>query len=202
VADAINPPNLAFTIGLVGVVVAFRRRRWDLTALLVVSVFGVAVVDRWMAIPLAVLAGLAVDSALEEPRRLGSAALFAVGAVTALTGVLLADSRATLTAEERELMAWAEQETAPNATFAVIGYPVDRGFVEWFPALSERENVTTWQGSEWHPAGDRRERATEMGECRAAICLPQVDYYVVRGACCPGVTNELVEVRAGVFRSD
>ena len=62
----INPPNLAFTIGAVGIVVAASRRRWDLLAWLAVTALGAAVVDRWAVIPLAVLAGLAVDAALDE----------------------------------------------------------------------------------------------------------------------------------------
>ena len=78
IAETINPPNLAFTIGAVGLVVAIVRRRWDLVAWLAVTAFGAAVVDRWVAIPLAVLAGFAVDAALEHPRRLASVALFAV----------------------------------------------------------------------------------------------------------------------------
>ena len=198
VADALNPPNLAFTIGLVGVVIAARRRRWDLLAWLAVSVFGLAVVDRWMAIPLAVLAGLAVDAALEEPARLPSVALLAVAVVTAVTGVALARPNETLTAEQRELMAWAAAETPPGTTFAVIGYPPDRGMVEWFPALSGRENLTAWQGSEWLPTGDRRVEAT-LANCRDPSCLPDADYYVLRPGCCPEIEGALIEQRPGVF---
>ena len=66
-AETINPPNLAFVFGFVGAAIALQRRRWDLVAWLVVSAFGAAVVDRWAVIPLAVMAGLAVDAALVEP---------------------------------------------------------------------------------------------------------------------------------------
>jgi hypothetical protein len=199
VADAVNPPNLAFTVGLVGVVVAAQRRRWDLIAWLAVSVLGVAVVDRWMAVPLAILAGLAVDAALEEPRRLASVALLAIAAVTAVTGVALALPNETLTAEEREIMAWAGAETPPGTSFAVIGYAADRGMVEWFPALSGRENVTAWQGSEWLPTGDRRTEATAWARCRDPECLPEVDYYVLRPGCCPEIEGVLLNHRPGVF---
>ena len=135
VAGALNPPNLAFSIGLVGAVLAAWRRRWDLIAWLVVSVFGFAVVDRWMVIPLAVLAGYAVDVALEQPRRLGAVALLAVATATAVTGVALAPPGETLTASQRETMAWARAESPREATFAVVGYPADRGMVEWFPGV-------------------------------------------------------------------
>ena len=77
--------------------------------------FGVAVVDRWLVIPFAVLAGLAVDAALEQPRRLPSVALLAVAGITAVTGVLLAPPNESLTADERETMAWASSETPPES---------------------------------------------------------------------------------------
>ena len=198
VAVAINPPNLAFTIGLIGVVVATNRRRWDLLAWLAVSVFGLAVVDRWMVIPLAVLAGLAVDAVLQHPRRLGSVALLAGATATALTGVLFAPSGETLTADQREVMAWANAESPPEATFAVIGYPADRGVVEWFPALADRVNLTTWQGTEWLPSGSRRAVATAWAECAVASCLPTADFYVVREGCCPDLTAAMSDVREGV----
>lgn len=200
VAETVNPPNLAFTIGAVGLVVAIVRRRWDLVAWLAVTALGAAVVDRWVAIPLAVLAGLALDAALEHPRRLASVALFAVVAVTAVTGLLFADPPESMSSEERELTEWASAGTPPEATFAVIGYPVDRGFIEWFPALSGRENVTTWQGSEWVAGGEgRRQFATDAADCMTPACLPDVDYYVVRPGCCPGISAGLRRVRSDVY---
>ncbi len=199
-AQTINPPNLAFTIGAIGIAVAVRRGRWDLIAWLVVSAFGAAVVDRWIAIPLAVLTGLAVETALAHPSRLRSVALLSVAAATAIAGVVLADPPETLPSEERAIMAWAASQAPPDATFAVIGYPADRGVVEWFPALSGRENVTTWQGSEWVPgAGDRRSEATAAAQCRTLECLPEADYYVLRPGCCSEIASRLSPIRPGVF---
>ena len=201
-AGALNPPNLAFTIGAVGIVVAAYRRRWDLLAWLAVSALGVAVVDRWVVIPLAVLAGLAVDAALTRPSQLRSGALLAVAVIVAITGVVLARPAEMLTSEERAVMAWAASETPSDATFAVIGYPADRGMVDWFPALSQRENVTTWQGSEWVPSGYRRNEATEASRCRTLECLPEADYYVLRPGCCPDIAAELRSVRPSVFERE
>ena len=202
-AETINPPNMAFTIGAAGLVMAAVRHRWDLLVWFVVTAFGAAVVDRWVAIPLAVLAGLAVDAALVHPRRLSSVALLAVAAVTTVSGVVLADPAETLTAEQRDILAWAESETPPDASFAVIGYPVDRGFVEWFPALSGRVNVTTWQGSEWVPgAADQRETASTAGACDRVMCLPGADFYVLRPGCCPALVDELVPVRDGIYKAN
>jgi hypothetical protein len=200
VASALNPPNLAFTIGLVGVFFAARQRRWDLLAWLAVSFLGVAVVDRWMVLPLAVLAGLAVDAALEEPRRLASVALLAVAGVTVVTGVLLVEPNETLTAEERATLDWVRAETPADSTFAVIGYPVDRGFVEWFPAITGRENVTSWQGSEWVPGGaNGRTNAQDLAACEESDCLPPVDYLVLRRGCCEAIRSELLVEREGVY---
>lgn len=198
-AGALNPPNLAFTVGAIGTVVAAYRRRWELLAWLAVSALGVAVVDRWVVIPLAILAGLAVDAALTRPAQLRSAALLAVAVVVAITGVVLARPAETLTSEERAVMAWAASETPADATFAVIGYPADRGMVDWFPALSQRENVTTWQGSEWVPSGYRRKEATEAARCRTLECLPDADYYVLRPGCCAEIAAELILIRPRVF---
>lgn len=199
-AESINPPNLAFVLGFVGAAIALRRRRWDLLAWLVVSAFGAAVVDRWVAIPLAVLAGLALDSVLAEPARLRSVAMVAVAAITAVTGVVLSGGPETVTAEQREIMEWAAMETPEDATFAVIGYATDRGMVEWFPALARRENVTTWQGSEWVRGADvRRPAAAAASACLTITCLPIADYYVLRPDCCGQLRSELRPVTSDVF---
>jgi hypothetical protein len=198
VAGSLNPPNLAFTIGLVGAVLAVRRRRWDLIAWLVVSVFGFAVVDRWTVIPLSVLAGYTVDAALEQPRRLGAVALLAVAATTTVSGMILAPRNETLTAEQREIMAWAKVESPRGATFAVVGYPADRAMVEWFPALADRINLTAWQGTEWLASGSRRTAATAWAECKVASCLPTADFYVISEGCCPGLNGVMRDVRDGV----
>jgi hypothetical protein len=198
-AETLNPPNLAFTVGFVGVFVAAHRRRWDLLAWLAVTALGVAVLDRWVVIPLAVLAGIAVDAALARPSQLRSAALLATAVATTITGVVLAHPAEMLTSEERGVMAWAASETPADATFAVIGYPADRGVVDWFPALSHRENVTTWQGSEWIPGGFHRQEATLAAGCKTLGCLPDADYYVLRPGCCPEIASELNPVRPGVY---
>ena len=202
-AETINPPNFAFVLGFVGAAVAIHRRRWDLVAWLVVSALGAAVVDRWVAIPLAVLAGLAVDAALLQPARLRSVATVAGAAITAVTGVVLSGGPETVTAQQRATMEWAAAQTPEDATFAVIGYATDRGVVEWFPALAQRESVTTWQGSEWVPGGgDRRLLGAEAAACKIAECLPEADYYVLRSGCCSQLSSELTRLHTAVFTLD
>jgi hypothetical protein len=199
-AVSINPPNLAFTIGGVGIVVAIARRRWDLLVWVGVTVFGVAVLDRWLAVPLAILAGYAVDHALSHWNRLATTGLAAAAIASVGTGIILAAPNEALTIEQREVMASARNNTRQEATFAVIGYPVDRGFVEWFPALAERRNLTTWQGTEWILNGLTRKSAEMVARCRTVGCLSPVDYYVVREGCCPELDRALREVGPKIFR--
>jgi hypothetical protein len=196
----LHPPNLAFTIGAVGMVIAIVRRRWDLIGLVVVSLLGASVVDRWAVIPFAILAGMAVDAAIGELPRARSVALLAVAGVVTVTGVVLSSGLQPLTADERAVMDWARTETEPEATFAVVGYPADLGMVEWFPAISERRNVTAWQGTEWVAGGFRREEASAAADCRSPDCLPDADYYVLRPGCCPDIVAGLEPVRPFVYQ--
>lgn len=198
-ASVLNPPNLAFTIGIVGIGVAIKRRRWDLIAWVAVTFFGVAVLDRWLVIPFAVLAGLAVDAVLERPARMASVALLSVAGVTMVTGVVLTGPTDTMSPEERELMDWARTETPSDSTFALIGYSTDRGMVEWFPAVSGRRNLTTWQGTEWLPGKLRISEAKAAAACMTVDCLPEADYYVLRPECCSELEAGLVEVRSRVY---
>ena len=201
VASILNPPNLAFSIGIVGLGLAAVRRRWDLLAWVAVTFLGVAVLDRWLVIPFAVLAGIAVDTALERPRRLASVALLSVTAVAAVTGVLLTEPHDVAGPDEREITDWALSETDPDATFAVIGYNTDAAMVEWFPALTGRRNLSTWQGSEWIP-GDQITPTMAVAACEELACLPDVDYYVLRPECCPQIEAGLRQVGPQTFVRD
>ena len=201
VASILNPPNLAFSIGIVGLGLAAVRRRWDLLAWVAVTFLGVAVLDRWLVIPFAVLAGIAVDHALARPRRRASVVLLSVTAVAAVTGVLLTEPPERASRDERDVMAWARSETEAGATFAVIGYNTDAAMVEWFPALAERRNMTTWQGSEWVP-GDQIGPATRAAACEEPACLPDADYYVLRPGCCPRIEAGLRQVGPQTFVRD
>jgi hypothetical protein len=198
-AVSVNPPNLAFTIGAVGIVVAIIRRRWDLLAWVGVTALGVAVLDRWLAVPLAILAGFALDDALSRWSRRAAVGLVAVAVATVGTGVLLAAPDEPLPVHEREVAEWARSETPPDAVFAVIGYPADRGMVDWFPALSGRQNLSTWQGTEWIPGRSRREDATAIASCRGLGCLPDATYFVLRPECCPDLISRMSPVGTGVF---
>jgi hypothetical protein len=128
-----------------------------------------------------------------------SVALIAVAAVVTVMGVVVPTGLTPLAADGRAVMDWAREETPPDATFAVIGYPADLGMVEWFPAIGERHNVTAWQGTEWVAGGFRREEATAASSCREISCLPEADYYVLRPGCCPELVEQLEPVRDQVY---
>ncbi len=154
------PPNLAGILGLVGAVLAWQRRRWDLLAWLAVTALGVGKSGRWTIIPLAILAGNAIDIGLERLPRRPASALAGVAVAIAIVGVLLARPEHTLTPDERATMQWVRDETPPGTTVAVIGYPASGAVVEWFPALAGRRNATTAQGTEWVADGDRWDEAS------------------------------------------
>jgi hypothetical protein len=101
--------------------IAARRRRWDLLLLLASTLVGGAVIDRWAVIPLAVMAGLAVDAALEHPARRRSFALLVIAGVVAITGVAFSDRPTPISVAEREVMTWAAASTGVDATFAQVG---------------------------------------------------------------------------------
>ena len=107
--------------------------------------------------------------------------------MTAVTGVVLAPIDPSRSPPgKREMMAWAAEETPADSTFAVIGYPVDRGFVEWFPALSGRENRDDLAGQRVGPRRDPSTGASRAGPrtARRSPAFPRWDYYVVRQGCC------------------
>jgi hypothetical protein len=196
----LDPPNLAGIFGLVGTVLAWRRRRWDLLAWLAVTAAGVGESGRWTIIPLAVLAGYAIDIGLERLPQRRALAFAGIVAATGMIGVLLAQPEHTVTADERATMLWIRNETPPATTIAVVGYPASGGVVEWFPALSERHNVTTAQGTEWLPGGDHWDEASAGVSCRAPGCLPEADLYVLRPGCCPDLAATMEAIGPNVFR--
>jgi len=122
--------------------------------------------------------------------------------ITAVSGVFLAHPLEHVAARQRAAMEWAREETSRDATFAVLGYFVDGGTVEWFPALSERRNLTTWQGSEWHADRHSRDEAAGWADCRMLSCLPRADYYVVRPGCCSTIAEALHRIRDDVYVSE
>ncbi len=82
---------------------------------------------------------------------------------------------------EREAMAWIASHVPASSRFVVIA-PGERGHdrtVEWFPALTGRQSVTTYQGREWLGAGRfwktmARHRAAQECAGGTVDCLENV----------------------------
>jgi hypothetical protein len=72
----------------------------------------------------------------------------------------------SLSAQEREAMAWVARETSPDAKFLVVSgtpWEIDRTS-EWLPVLAQRKSVATVQGLEWRPIGEFARRKREYND--------------------------------------
>ncbi len=83
----------------------------------------------------------------------------------------------TLTAAERQTMAWVRENTAADAHFLLLTGGRDAmvdPVQEWFPALAERRSQTTLQGYEWTLAARFSVRWDELSTlqgCGTAACV-------------------------------
>jgi hypothetical protein len=179
-------------LGLLGVFAALAERRWWLPAWLVLVL---AVNPRNGAtsamVPLALLAGIAIDRLLLQPLatrgrpgRAAAAALLVLlagyGFLNARVALWTVPGLRQLSREERDTMAWIDRTAPATARFVVIDgavpwFGVDAAS-EWFPVLARRPSVGTVQGTEWLPGGEfgrRMDRAAALLDCRArdAQCL-------------------------------
>ena len=86
------------------------------------------------------------------------------------------DSLRSVSAAERQAMAWVEANTAPGSTFLVATTsgswwidPVDA----WFPALTSRTSVATPNGAEWLPHSEFGRRVEEYNALRGCLRLDE-----------------------------
>jgi hypothetical protein len=111
---------------------------------------------------------------------------------------------AGLTEDEREAMIWVRDNTPKDSRFVVLSpaasWSVDR-VAEWFPALAERLNLTTMQGTEWLPESSRKigkDFYQELSGCQRdnKICIQKLvntrralfDYLLISN------TNNFIEI--------
>jgi hypothetical protein len=167
-------------LGVLGAIACIATRHWFLPLWLVCcAVFDPRAFATVACVPLALLAGIAVQSVLVpwistgfvsilgdppagsgadgSPRRrvpgwlLPVAGSFAV--IYGLLGALLSTPTLLtgLTDAEREAMAWVAHSTAPSAQVAVVSGDEWESdrTSEWLPALTGRVSVATVQGHEW-----------------------------------------------------
>lgn len=129
-----------------------------------------------------------------DPVPLGLGGLVVAYAI--LAGMLGAtNGLAPLSAEQRQAMAWVQQDTPPDSRFVVItgyGFDIMRGrgkgldresgwgwdrTAEWFPALTGRRSVNTPQGREWQPNFLEAQRDYYRAQRCAVRDLPCLDAY-------------------------
>ncbi|MDS0252455.1 hypothetical protein [Haloarcula argentinensis] len=115
--------------------------------------------------------------------------LMAVGAIILLlttvpAGVTTAKNlNAFISEDEIETYQWIQDETSSDATFVVVSWSKD-----WFPALTDRTDVSTWFGSEFEYSAEEYERTRQqynsVVSCESAECInatlqayPSADYF-------------------------
>lgn len=74
-----------------------------------------------------------------------------------------------VTHEELNAIKWVTDNTPPNARFVILSYadPLTSPIQEWFPALTDRVNLSVIQGYEWLPGEFNRRQASaiELSHC-------------------------------------
>lgn len=145
-------------LSVVGMVRVAGERQWWLPAwVLAIGMLDSRSLHILSAIPMAILAAIAVRDVLGPLVTSGrmrialGAAAIAYGLVT--TPMALPDVLRTIPVADRTAMAWAKENTPAGARFLVV---TERGWAEnsvgeWFPALAGRPSVSTVQGWEWLP---------------------------------------------------
>jgi hypothetical protein len=173
-------PILAI-IALIGLVIALIRREFIFPAWLVLNaILDARSVNRSDVIPAAMLISIGIvdgvfllirkygsgnkaNSDGSEPSdglftRSGILIIYVLCAQVVLTAYLARYTDEALThvlsKGDRQAMTWIKQNTPPDAQF--ISLPSSSWWEtdtvgEWFPALTERNNALTVQGSEWKP---------------------------------------------------
>jgi hypothetical protein len=161
--------DILAVLGLLGVLVAFRDRKYGLPAwFFLVFVFQTRFSAVVATAPFAILAALGIGRlvlpGLARPLKEGETRPgYALNWVQILFlvyffGVSLFSANANsvkdaVTSDALAAMSWVEQSTPPGSTFVIVGgvgsvpgsYPVP----EWFPVFARRTSLSTAQGQEW-----------------------------------------------------
>jgi hypothetical protein len=132
-------------LGLVGVAVClrFRKERWLILWALVCMLLPGAI-GRWVAVPWAMLAAVAVEPLIELRNAWRSTILPVAAALTVVAA--LTTKAPLLPAADRTAMAAIAATVEPHVTYAVLG---SAEVTEWFPFLARHHSTTTSVGYEW-----------------------------------------------------
>lgn len=183
---------LIAALGLLGAVYSMVRGQWLIPAWWALTVvMGTRAFPTLATVPIAMLAAVGVISVIgpallhagstvrggvTRTRQVAVGAV-GVGALLFAIGAALEDEYGdqrylrSLTPTEVEAMEWIAEETPSDARFLVLsrnGWFADRDG-EWFPALADRENVSTVQGYEW--VEDEFARRIQL-QVMSQMCLP------------------------------
>jgi hypothetical protein len=174
-----------------GFVYAILKKRWLFISLVIIPVL----VDPRSAasiayLALSMLAAFGVLDAIPAllklikgirenlilKQRVGVALLFAIALVLfvecGLSNFRLINT--TLTVDERETMAWLQENLPPGEDFLIITghtYSMSDPVQEWFPALSGQHSQTTLQGLEWTLGAGFEARLNDLAGLQACTSL-------------------------------
>lgn len=166
VNEAIQYSAVIVFLGVLGLFSSVKEKRYFLVSWLVIMVLFEPRSFEWTStVPWSLLIGIGAVYILRKgglyvpaARRRGLVGLCL--ALVLLLHVALAGRFATmallpLPAGERTAMAWIRENTPRSSSFLVLGSADPATFTsEWFPTLTQRASVTTYQGYEWRGNGE------------------------------------------------
>lgn len=174
-------------LGLLGLLISLRNRKFFVPAwLLSVFIFEPRLSAVYVAIPVALLAGIGFDQAIlpivtpqntshteTTPHFVGKlpkcVTFFLL--LYALISAFIAPNYNALSQAQVESMKWIKAQTPVHTSFVVLTGNSSYGndyTNEWFPTLSERTSHTTPQGHEWLPGKEFNRRVqlhSELQTC-------------------------------------
>jgi Dolichyl-phosphate-mannose-protein mannosyltransferase len=184
-------------VGLIGLFICIADGKM-LLPIWIVTIFVLSPrgASTYAAIPLALLVGVGMDRAvlpallkpsyrLAEIPRLSRVTITMVlvfflwyALISALLPILTSSGKTTsLQPEERQAMSWVAANTPLTSRFVVVtgeeNWAIDR-VSEWFPSLTNRVSLATFQGTEWLPISDQtKTQYSALQQCaiEEASCL-------------------------------
>lgn len=149
---------LVSLLGIAGLVWHARRLPFLIVWFGVIVLMEVRSPRHFITVPLAIAASLLfVEWSARWPKIARQMCAVLGVAWLGLQSSLLVASYRILPRPQRQAMAWAKQNSPPDARFLLPPDPNAKGIwgldtsAEWFPALSRRAGVLTVQGTEWLP---------------------------------------------------
>lgn len=207
-------------LGVIGAAYALGRGAWFLPAWwMLIILLAMRASPTFVTVPLCLLAGVAVvhvlipailsrDGGLGHRNNWGTAVVVVGILAFSLYGLTYVRGEVkflhVMPPEDREAMAWADNNTPLSASFVVVAYRpwYEDSASEWFPAIARRESIATPQGYEWVGSEFRRreEAHLELQACsnQSLTCLNSfmqqatARYVFVPALCC---TNLKAEIR-------